>query len=229
MVTPTPTDERSPFWEQDEQVEKFAAKDPDHRLRELIDAEPDPSALTVLDLGCAGGRNTVFLARRGADVHAVDASAAMVRETRRRLAEVTDEMDAARRVERGPMHDLPWAPDDWFDLVVALGILHNAGSRREWDRTLAEIARVLRPGGRLLVANFTPRTDLTGDGLEPVPGEPHVYDGLPGGRTFLLEADDLDREMARVGLEPAVLSETVETETGQGRRVTVNALYALRS
>jgi SAM-dependent methyltransferase len=215
-----------PFWERPEQVERFASRAPDHRLVALLDAEPEPARLRVLDLGCAGGRNTVLLAERGAEVTAVDASAAMVAETRRRLAALlASEDEARRRVHQGAMDDLSWAGDGSFDLVVALGVLHNAASGGEWERTLAGLARVLASGGRLLVSSFTPRTDLSGDGVHPVAGEPHVYDGLPGGRAYLLPAADLDREMARFGLLPAVPTQTVEVETDVGRRVSANALY----
>lgn len=223
-----------PFWERREQVERFAWRAPDHRLVALLDAEPEPARLRVLDLGCAGGRNTVLLAERGADATAVDASAAMVEETRRRLAAVLKasgvgdaEEEARRRVRRGPMDDLSWAADGSFDLVVALGVLHNAGSGGEWERTLAGVARVLAAGGRLLVSSFTPRTDLTGDGVRPVRGETHVYDGLPGGRAYLLTAAEQDREMARFGLLPVRPTRTVEVETDVGRRVSANALYHL--
>ena len=48
---------------------------------ELIEEYPDPSRVRVLDLGCAGGRNTVVLAERGFDLEALDASAAMVAKT----------------------------------------------------------------------------------------------------------------------------------------------------
>ena len=109
--------------------------------------------------------------------------------------------------------------------MVALGIYHCAASRREWDRALAETARVLAPGGRLLVSVFTPETDPTGRGLRPVPGEPHVYDGFSAGRTFLVGRDELDSAMESVGLTPVVPSAVVRTETETGHRVVVNALY----
>jgi SAM-dependent methyltransferase len=150
----------------------------------------------------------------------------MVAETRRRLAAVLgDAGEARRRVRRGAMDDLSWAADAAFDLAVALGVLHNAASSTEWERTLAGLARVVAPGGRLLVSSFTPRTDLSGDGVTPVAGEAHVFDGLPGGRAFLLTAAELDREMERFGFVPQVPTETVEVALDPGRRVSANALY----
>ncbi len=112
-----------------------------------------------------------------------------------------------------------------FHLVVALGVYHSATCREEWDRALSETARVLVPGGLALVASFSPRSDPGGEGLRRVPGAPHVYEGFEAGRLFLLEAEELDAEMARHGLLPVVASETVETPTESGQRVTVNGLY----
>lgn len=213
------------FWEQPEQVEKFASREPDERLRGLLEGSGGPASVAALDLGCAGGRNTELLAREGADVWALDASEAMVEETRRRVAEVLGPDEAERRVRRGTMDDLGAFPDDRFRLVVALGVFHNARSREEWDRALSETARVLAPGGLLLVATFAPGTDLTGEGLEPVQGDDRLYRGAPAGVLYLVTADELDAEMARRGLEPVEPTEAVEVEANPGRRVTVNGLY----
>lgn len=208
-------------------VQRFAARDPDHRLARLVEAEPDPTDLHVLDVGCAGGRNTVFLAESGADVHALDASEAMVAETRRRLAHVVGEAGARRRVRTGAMDDLSPYASDSMDLVVALGIYQNAETLAEWHRAVSESARVLRPGGRCLVAHFTPETDLTGQGMHAAEGEPHVFRGMPDGRTAVLfDAEELDRAMAEHGLVPVEESRTVVVETETVRRVTVNGLYA---
>lgn len=214
-----------PFWEAPEQVEKFAAREPDVRLRELLPSLGDPASVRVLDLGCAGGRNTVLLGRAGFDVWALDASGAMVEETRRRLAPVLGPQEAGRRVARGTMDDLARFASRSFRLVVALGVFHAARSAGEWDRAVAEAARVLVPGGLALVSSFAPGTDLTGDGMTPVPGTRHVYRGAPSGPMFLLHADELDGGMARHGLRPVEETETVRIDTGTGRRVTVNGLY----
>lgn len=218
-------EDRSDFWERPDIVARFAEREPDHRLAELVEGYERPPKTTVLDLGCAGGRNTVLLATRGFDVHAVDASAAMVAETRRRVAEVLGEEEGEARVRRGRMEDLSSYSTDSFDLVVSLGLLHNAGSWARWSRGADESARVVRPGGRMLVAHFSPETDLTGEGVRPVEGEPHVFEGFPGGRATLLHPAELDAEMADRGLTPEVPTTTGTTVLEKGRRVSVNALY----
>jgi SAM-dependent methyltransferase len=213
------------FWSRPEQVEKFAGRDPDHRLVEIVEEFPEPGATRVLDLGCAAGRNAAYLAERGFDVHALDASEAMVERTRERLAETLGPDEAARRVRVGTMDDLGAFADEAFGLVVALGILHQAGSEEEWGRTLSEVVRVLAPGGLLLVASFAPGTDLRGEGVRPVPGEAHAREMVGVGRLYLLDADELDRVMAERGLAPVAATETVTVDMDPGRRVVVNALY----
>lgn len=213
------------IWERPESVEKFALRDPDLRLMKLLDRAGNPSELRVLDLGCAAGRNTAALAERGFDFHALDGSRPMINHTRKRVAARLGEREAARRVRLGKMDELGRFATAAFDLVIALGIFHCASSRREWSRALDESARVLAPGGRLLLSVFTPETDLHGTGIQPIPGEPHVYSGFSSGRTYLVDAATLDAEMAARGLQPAVPSKTVRVELEKGRRVVVNALY----
>jgi len=216
----------SAFWDSPENVERFAARAPDVRLMELVREFPDAARVRILDVGCAGGRNAVALAEKGFDVEALDASPAMAARTRERVAAVLGEHEATRRVRVGWMDDLSVFPDGDFDVVVGLGIYHCAQSLAEWDRALAESARVLKAGGRLLVSVFTPETDLTGGGIRAVPGEAGVYEGFDsGGRHVLVHADELDREMARFGLTPFEPTRTARPKVETGRRVSANGLY----
>ncbi len=215
----------SSFWDSPENVARFAAREPDVRLTELIREYANPSATKVLDLGCAGGRNAVLLAENGFDLEAVDASSAMVAKTRERLASILGAAEAERRTRGGRMGDLSQFSDASFALVVALGVYHCAQSRAEWDRALAETARVLASGGRLLVSVFTPETDLTGRGTRPVAKEPDVYEGFDSGRHFLVDAPALDREMARYGLRPLEPTRIARPKVETGRRVSANGLY----
>ena len=216
------------FWEDPEQVERFADREPDRRLVELLKGYPEPSRTRVLDIGCAGGRNTLLLAVGGFDVHAVDSSHAMIERTRAGVARILGRDEARRRVRVGPMDELDFA-SGFFDLVVALGVYHNARSPEEWTRALSETSRVLKPRGLLLVANFAKRIRPEGAEVTPVPDLPHVYEGLPSGRVYLVDAVELDAAMAAHGSEPEQPTQTVRVVKNGGLRVTVNGLYRRRA
>jgi SAM-dependent methyltransferase len=197
-VLPGPEADATPFWEREATVRRFADMPADERtLRELAGLR----GARVLDVGCAGGRNAVALADAGLDVYALDASAAMVDETRRRLAAHVPDPEA--RVHHGPFEDLARYPAAHFDAVLAIGVLHIQPSIQAWRATAARVARLLRPGGRLLLSHFTPNPAPGHDPPAPVPGAPHLYDDvMRHRRTLLLTPDEADAELAAVGLVP---------------------------
>src|SRR5262245_20041230 len=150
----------------------------------------------------------------------------MVERTRRRLEPFVPAAELARRVRVSRMDDLSSVPSSSIELLVALGVYHQAESTAEWQRALEESSRVVRTGGLALVSVFTPETDLTGDGIRAVAGEAHVYKGFPGGgRVYLVDAATLDADMARRGFLPDTPTETVRRVAGSERRSSVNALY----
>jgi arsenite methyltransferase len=113
----------------------------------------------VLDLGCGRGAVLLLAARRldrgkaiGVDLwRGRDQSGNALESTRRNaVAE-----GVANRVElhTADMTALPF-PEESFDVVVSNIALHNLPDRAGRDRALAEAARVLRPGGRLLLADL---------------------------------------------------------------------------
>lgn len=217
-----------PFWERPDIVERFAAREPDRRLVGLVESE-GAATLRSLDLGCAGGRNSRYLAEHGADVWALDASAAMVEATRSQLAASLGTEEAARRVRVGRMDDLGSFPDAGFDLVLLLGVLQNAGSDEEMGRTLDEVRRVTAAHGRCLVANFAPDSRPGGAPLARVAGEAHVFSGFggPHRRITLLSPAELDAAFAARGFRPVTETASVVVPTERGHRTTVNALYRL--
>lgn len=225
------------LWDDPEVAARFAARPPDQRLLALFAGEGPygavrrawgaPARPKALDVGCAGGRNAVWLARQGADVWALDASSTMVAEARRGLNAVMGQDEAARRVRRGRMHDLGRYRSGAFDLVVALGVLQDATSRTELGAAMMEVARVLRPGGLCLVANFGPESRPDGAALLQLAGEPDVWLGFgPGSRRMTLpDLAGLDAAFAVHGLYPALPTTAVRVATPGGFRVTFNALY----
>lgn len=212
-------------WNDPQRVARFSNLDADRRLIKLLPTYRNPKTTRILDLGCAGGRNASLLADQGFDIHAIDSAEAMVTHTRQRLTESLGATEAARRVQLGTMVDLGHFSDRYFDLVVALGVYHCATSLADWRAAVSETSRVLKIGGRVLIAHFTPETDPTGEGVVPVPGETHLFTGFGGERHVLLTVEELESELGRHGLAPVVPSEVVRRESETGRRVTSNGFF----
>ena len=106
------------------------------KLLRLLESEPHGR---LLDVGCAGGELAALLTARGWRVQGAETEPALLDAARARGIEAR-----AVDLDRAP---LPW-PDGAFDAVVAAEVIEHVV---DTDRLLAEIARVLHPGGALIV------------------------------------------------------------------------------
>jgi len=115
------------------------------RALRWIDGLGLPAGAEVLEVGPGAGFLTVELARRGFSVQAADSTPRMVEIASRRVTEA----GLASRVHLlvADAHHLAF-PDGAFSLVVALGVVPWLRSART---AVAEMARVLRPGGYLVL------------------------------------------------------------------------------
>jgi SAM-dependent methyltransferase len=110
-----------------------------------------PPAVSVLDAACGTGRHTAYLVAQGHDVVGIDTSSEM-------LAIAREKVPGAR-FETADLDDIPLG-DGCMDAVVCALALSHA---RDIRPAIAELARVLRPGGRLIVSNPHPlATSLLG-------------------------------------------------------------------
>ncbi|WP_250404829.1 class I SAM-dependent methyltransferase [Streptomyces cellostaticus] len=108
-----------------------------HTVPDLLDAAGVDAGTRVLDVGTGTGTAALAAGERGALVRAVDADAGMAAEARRRGV----------AAEVAVLPELPF-PDGAFDAVVGNFVLNHVGRPRT---ALAELRRVLRPGGRVAV------------------------------------------------------------------------------
>ncbi|HET9060861.1 MAG TPA: class I SAM-dependent methyltransferase [Acidimicrobiales bacterium] len=107
----------------------------------------------LLDFGCGGGRHALEAMRRGAVVTALDADPAEVAKAGAWVAAMLDDdkqtsdSGGTGHVVVGDGRTLPFA-DEAFDCVVASEVLEHVPDD---ERVVAELARVLRPGGVMAV------------------------------------------------------------------------------
>ena len=145
-------------------------------VHEILDGLPVGVAL---DAACGTGRHAKYLASLGHAVIGVDSSPGMLEAARDSVPE--------GEFRDGDLHDLP-LPDDSVDVIVcAIALVHLA----DIERPFREFARVLRPGGHLVVSDQC--------GLIGNIGFPVVFDG-----------SELDRPEGELGYIPVYLRSASE-------------------
>ncbi len=192
-------------------------------------ARPGPA----LDLGCGTGRLAERLRDAGYAVTALDPSRGMLRRLRRRHHGFPAIVADGGR--------LPF-PDGAFALTYCVAVLHHVAEPGAVRRTLAEMARVTRPGGRILVWDHNPRNpywpvlmrrvpqDTGGERLIP---EREILDGLIAGGARPIR-------VAQLGLMPdfvppallgaaAALERVIEATPGLRRLCAHNVVLAART
>ncbi len=116
----------------------------EHRL--ILDMIGEPWGRLVLDVGCGDGALVCVLAAKGADATGVDPDLAMLDAARSRASRA----GLRARFLEGRVERLPF-PDASFDVVAAVTVLCFVKDAAEAVR---EMARVLRPGGRLVLGEL---------------------------------------------------------------------------
>ena len=107
-----------------------------------FDKLTDWQGKSVLDLGCAGGFMAEALAHKGARVSGIDPAQDAIQAAKHHAK--TSNLDITYDVGVG--EHMPYS-DDTFDIVVCVDVLEHV---RDLSQVLAEVARVLKPGGLFL-------------------------------------------------------------------------------
>lgn len=119
------------------------------RITEIVDPPADARAL---DIGCGICANSLRLARRGFRVEAGDYSDAILERARDNVA-ISDFSDKIN-ISKQNILKLDF-PDNHFDLVLCWGVLMHIP---DIDEALAELVRVARPGGHIVLEEIPMRT-----------------------------------------------------------------------
>ena len=153
--------------------------------------------MRVLDAGCGYGRNLVHLLREGCEVFALDEDADGVEHVRRLSASLQSELPA-ENFQVGFIEQMPF-PDGFADVVLCNSVLHFARDDRHFRAMLAELWRVLKPGGML----FCRLGSRIGMDFERLRG--NIFRIRDGSRWFLVDEEmllSLTEEMNAVLVDP---------------------------
>ena len=149
----------------------------------------------VLDLGCGAGRHAFEAYRRGAHVVAADLDITELAPVNGMFAAMRAEGEAGRCARASALTadatSLPF-PDGAFDRVIAAEMLEHVAAD---GRAVAEIARVLRPGGlaAVTVPAWLPERVCWALSRE--------YHEVPGGHLRIFTRGELTTKLAGAGLE----------------------------
>ncbi len=142
----TPEDDQRAYWDSAASVKAFTHPLPLDWLRVTI--RPDAR---ILDYGCGYGRTLDELARLGyVNMVGVDFAPAMIARGRRQFPRLD-----LRAIDFLPLPE----PDGAFDAVFLMAVLTCIPADADQDALLAELRRVLRPGGVLTISDMPLQTD----------------------------------------------------------------------
>jgi SAM-dependent methyltransferase len=151
--------------------------------------------MSILDAGCGGGRNLVYLFRHGYNVAGVDQSPEAITQIKTLAPEASRDMFRVELIEQ-----MSFA-DQTFDVVISSAVLHFARDEAHWRAMVNEMWRVLKPGG-IFFARLSSTVGIA-DQLQPLAGRRYR---MPGGYDwFLVDFDMLDQTTKALGgdwLEP---------------------------
>lgn len=155
------------------------------RVHEEMIALAEPRAgQRILDVGCATGNLLRTAGRKypGVDLVGLDPDAASLARAGRKFRRAGLDV----RLDRGFAQELPY-PDDSFDLVFSSFMLHHLDTGSK-DALLAEVRRILRPEGRLILADAV--VDGSGHGHGPSRMREQLHDNV---------GDSVNRRIAAAG------------------------------
>ena len=196
----------------------------------IVETSPPPGRL--LDVGCGTGVLAARLAARGYEATGLDPSDGMLSVLRERAPAVTAVQASAT--------EMPF-DDAEFDLSVSVATMHHIADPDAVRRALAEMVRVVRPGGKVIVWDHNPRNPYWPYLMKRVPqdrgderlvGVEELVDGLRAGGAGLVSVEQLgmvpDFVPERLLRAAAAAERGAERTPGLRRFLAHNVVVAVR-
>ncbi len=122
----------------------------------------------ILDAGCGSGRNMHWFRQNNFDIYAIDTNEEIINQQRAANPAVPKENFQVSSVDETPF------PDNYFDHLVCIAVLHFATNKTHFKKMMGELVRIVKPGGSLLFriaadVGFEDKIQSLGDGVYRIP------------------------------------------------------------
>ncbi len=164
--------------------------------------------MRVMDAGCGGGRNLVYLLREGYEVCGNDADPRAVAQVRALAGSLAPGRAHDLRVEAIEHTSFP---DAHADVVMSSAVLHFARDSQHFEAMVRQLWRVLKPGGVF----FARLASTIGIADQVVPIRDGRYRLPDGSDRFLVDADVIEQFTRRLG---GSLIDPIKTTVVHGQR-----------
>lgn len=150
-------------------------------IKDLFDRMAFRPGMKVLDLGGGPGIYSEAVSRKGCEVVLMDSSSQMI--------EMAAKKEMKAKLLVAEAHDIPFAVD-YFDVILCMDALHHFKNR---EMALQEMARVLKPGGKLYIQEF--------DGRRLTTRILWVLERMVGERSYFYSPSELTDQLKALGIE----------------------------
>lgn len=198
------------FWNDKEVAKAFTEKKPSRYITKVIDnILYKNKEVKCIDIGCGGGRYSKYLKDKGISVIAVDKYINMAKSLK----------DNNIKFINASFDNLP-VSNNFFDLVLSIGVLHNAVSYNELNKGFSEMSRILRKNGSIILSIFT--NDIITDDLT-FKGE-YLYTIKNRPPMILLSKDKIRECVEKNGLKIVKILDEHITDVGNGGKRNVYSI-----
>ena len=196
------------FWNKVETRIQFQNRNVSKYITDEID-ELD-SDLKVIDIGCGGGRYSRYVKQKGMFVIAVDKYSNMA----------TSLTEDNITFIQGCINDLP-IQDNMFDVILSIGVIHNAITLEEYEKAISEMYRILKRNGKIIFSVFT--NDVITDDLTFI--ENSRYEINERQPMILLSKEEINGLFSKYGFKIIKNVDEHITDVGSGKRNVYTVLF----
>lgn len=189
------------FWNKSETRDQFQNRNVSKYITDEIDKLD--SDLKVIDIGCGGGRYSRYVKQKGMFVIAIDKYSNMA----------TSLLEDNITFMQGCIDNLP-IQDNMFDIILSIGVIHNAVTLEEYEKSISEMHRILKENGKVIFSVFT--NDVITDDLTFVGNSRYeINERQP---MVLLSKKEIDDLFVKYGFKILKNIDEHITDVGSGKR-----------